>query len=173
MEDVSESTYLEMTKMKTGALVGASSASGALIGLGKVDTKIIDAAYCFGESLGVAYQINDDLQDYFGDEADTGKAAFCDLKSGKKSLPLIHCLEFAQEDDRDFLNLLAARSISIDEQDVKRVRALLLKHRSDEFCKQSSMKFVRKALDSLSVVTNESTAKERLVEIIEYLSVKN
>ena len=173
MEEVSESAYLEMTKMKTGALVGASSASGALIGLGKFDPELVEAAYRFGESLGIAYQINDDLRDYFGNEEDTGKVAFCDLKSGKKSLPLIHCLEFAQGDDRDFLKLILTNPDFIEAEGEERVRSILLKYRSDEFCEQSAIRFVRKARDSLSVITSDSVAKDRLFEIIEYLSVKS
>jgi len=173
MQDVSEEMYEKMTSMKTGALVGASSASGALIGAGKVIPEVIDAAYSFGESIGVAYQIHDDLQDYFGKESDTGKAAFWDLKSGKKTLPLIHCLQLAQKDEQDFLLSIVSGSTALDPQREEMIRALLLRYRANEFCNQVAMKFVKKARDSLSVIKEESRAKERLLEVIDYLSVKS
>jgi len=167
---VTESQYLEMVEMKTGALIGASSASGALIGCRRVENKVIDAAYTFGESLGIAYQIRDDLQDYFGAEIVTGKTAFRDLKNGKKSLPLIHCLKFASEDERIFINSFIADTNAIDRSSEERIRAILSKYGSDDYCREAALKFVDRAKSALSVIKEDSRAKKRLFEVVEYLS---
>jgi geranylgeranyl pyrophosphate synthase len=173
MDDVPETLYESMISMKTGALVGASSASGALIGGPNFDPSTIEVAYSFGESLGIAYQIWDDLQDYFGDESTSGKALFCDLKNGKKSLPLIHTLKFANGDERDFIHQILRGSEALTINREKEVRALLSKYDSQDYCRELAMKFVRKAELSLSVIRNPSTAKNRLFEVVQYLSHKN
>lgn len=170
ISDVSEGQYLDMITMKTGALVGASSASGALVGIRRVEDEIVDAAYSFGESLGIAYQIRDDLQDYFGSEIVMGKAAFCDLRSGKKSLPLIHCMKLAGKDERDFISSVLTDSSRLNQSNEERIRTLLLKYGSDDYCRETALGFVEKARGSLSVIKSDSKAKERLLEVIDYFS---
>lgn len=170
---VTEGQYLQMITMKTGALIGASSASGALIGCGKVASEVVDAAYSFGESLGTAYQILDDLRDYFGTELTMGKAAFCDLKNGKKSLPLIHCLKFATEDERGFIGSLLAGTKDLNRSGEERIRALLSKYGSDDYCREAARKFVDKAKISLLAIEGDSEAKKRLYEIVGYLAISS
>ncbi|MGI0092395.1 MAG: polyprenyl synthetase family protein, partial [Nitrososphaerales archaeon] len=85
-DNASEDEYAEMIRLKTGALIGASSASGAIIGSNLNDEKAINGAFQFGEWLGMAYQIQDDVLDLIGDESTIGKPIFTDIKRGKKSL---------------------------------------------------------------------------------------
>jgi geranylgeranyl diphosphate synthase type I len=88
---VTRDEYLRMTAGKTGALIGASLALGALFGgapEGDVDT--FGAA---GEDLGIAFQCVDDALGVWGDPARTGKAAGADAARGKKSLPAIVAAE--------------------------------------------------------------------------------
>jgi geranylgeranyl pyrophosphate synthase len=172
MFDVSEGLYEKMISLKTGALVGASSASGAIVGILNYDAPVIDAAYSFGESLGMAYQIEDDLQDYFGDDSNSGKAIFWDLKSGKKSLPLIHSLKLASKEESDFVKPILQNPESLSSNDSSRVKALMIKYDSQGYCHESAQKFVRKAELSLAVL-GVSRAKDRLVEVVRYLSTKN
>jgi geranylgeranyl pyrophosphate synthase len=172
MFDVPESLYEKMISMKTGALVGASSASGAVVGRLNYDATVVDAAYSFGESLGMAYQIGDDLQDYFGDDSNSGKAVFWDLKSGKKSLPLIHALKLASKEERDFVKLILQNPESLSSDDSNHVKALMTKYDSQGYCQQSAQKFVRKAALSLAIL-EASNAKDRLLEVVQYLSTKN
>jgi geranylgeranyl diphosphate synthase, type I len=168
--EVSEQDYETMIIMKTGALVGAASASGALIGSGKFDRKTVDAAYSFGESLGTAYQIQDDLQDYLGLESQIGKTTFWDFKKGKKSLPLIHCLKVVGDSDRDYINRLLRAEETLSQSDKERLRSLMLKSGSDDYCRKSALKFVRIAEKSLSMIRAESLAKQRLLQVTDYLS---
>ncbi|MFM7172869.1 MAG: polyprenyl synthetase family protein [Caldilinea sp.] len=85
---VSVAEYLHMIEGKTAALIGASVALGGLVGG--------DSTYVplrrFGQSLGLAFQIQDDLLGIWGDPAVTGKAAGNDILRRKKSLPLLHAL---------------------------------------------------------------------------------
>ncbi len=173
MPEVSESQYEEMITKKTGALVGAASASGALVGNGKMEPALIDTAYSFGESLGMAYQIQDDLRDYLGSEAAMGKAAFGDLKNRKRSLPIIHCLRMADKDEKRFLNSLLEGREPVTGSSEDQVKKLLLNYGSDEYCRQTALKSVNKAAASLSAIKNESRAKERLFELIDYLAIRD
>ncbi len=172
MLDVPESLYEKMISMKTGALVGAASSSGAIVGRSNYDARLIDAAYSFGESLGMAHQIWDDLEDYFGDESLAGKAVFWDLKSGKKSLPLIHAWKLASEQERDFVRLILRNPESLSSDDSNRVKALMSKYDSQGYCHQSAQKFVSKAELSLGIL-GPSKAKDRLFEVVRYLSTKS
>ena len=95
--DMDEETYYRMVSNKTGALVAAACVLGGLSN--QADEGQTEALRAFGEALGVAFQIQDDLLDYTGKEALIGKPVGGDLKERKITLPLIHA--FAQSDHAD------------------------------------------------------------------------
>lgn len=84
---LSESDYLEFLRKKTASLMAASCRSGAMLaGLTEAQARALEI---FGEKLGVAFQVVDDLLDVEGDEAVVGKTLHTDLTHGKMTLPLI------------------------------------------------------------------------------------
>jgi geranylgeranyl diphosphate synthase type I len=89
--DVSISDYMSMIELKTGALMGLSSELGALLAGSSPDQT--SRFRSFGRSLGVAYQIEDDILGIWGDERATGKSAASDILEKKKTLPVIYGLE--------------------------------------------------------------------------------
>jgi len=88
--EVTVDEYMRMIQGKTAALVGASVAIGALIGgaTPEQDAHLQE----FGQALGLAFQIQDDILGIWGDPAETGKAAGNDILRRKKSLPMLHAL---------------------------------------------------------------------------------
>ena len=86
--------YFDMIGRKTAALIAASVQAGAM--LATDERRIIDAYRGFGWSLGLAFQLNDDLLGIWGDEQATGKEP-SDLAKHKKTLPLIYALEHSPE----------------------------------------------------------------------------
>lgn len=82
--------YLGMVERKTGALMGAAAALGGIAAGGSAAT--IDACESFGRTLGVAFQLRDDVLGVFGDSAETGKPVGNDLLRGKQGLPLVLAL---------------------------------------------------------------------------------
>jgi len=97
--------YMHMVQRKTAALVGASVAIGALIGGATPDqTK---ALHRFGEAVGLAFQIQDDILGIWGDPEETGKAAGNDILRRKKSLPILHALNHERV-GRQFRPLLSS-----------------------------------------------------------------
>jgi geranylgeranyl diphosphate synthase type I len=104
-ERLSVDFYFDMIGRKTAALIAASVQAGAM--LATDDEGVIDAYRGFGWSLGIAFQLNDDLLGIWGDEQATGKEP-SDLAKHKKTLPVIYALERASDDDRARLRTLLA-----------------------------------------------------------------
>jgi octaprenyl-diphosphate synthase len=107
--DVTEPEYVDLIRAKTGSLIGAATEIGAGLNGGARDTKRRVAWRRFGDTLGVAFQIVDDLFDYLSDSQVTGKPVGYDLAEGKVTLPLIAALRQATEADRKRLRALAGR----------------------------------------------------------------
>jgi geranylgeranyl diphosphate synthase type I len=99
--------YFDMIGRKTAALIAASVQAGAM--LATDDQRVIDAYRGFGWSLGIAFQLNDDLLGIWGDEQATGKEP-SDIAKHKKTLPIIYALENASPADAARLRELLATS---------------------------------------------------------------
>jgi octaprenyl-diphosphate synthase len=87
--DITEDVYFDIIRKKTASLIAASCAAGA--SSVTEDKQMIDRFYMFGETIGIAFQIKDDLFDY-GD-ADVGKPRAIDIQEKKMTLPLIYTLQ--------------------------------------------------------------------------------
>uniref|UniRef100_A0A832MKX3 Polyprenyl synthetase family protein n=1 Tax=Eiseniibacteriota bacterium TaxID=2212470 RepID=A0A832MKX3_UNCEI len=107
--DVTEAQYEELCRAKTGSLFGAATEIGAGLNGGRADARARAVYRRFGETVGGAFQIVDDLFDYQSDPAITGKPVGYDLAEGKVTLPLIAALREATEADRRRLRALALR----------------------------------------------------------------
>ncbi len=90
MESPAEQEYIEMIRKKTACLIGTSLRIGALLGDASVHDS--EALYEFGEKMGIAFQIQDDLLDVFGDARVTGKQQGGDILRGKKNFLYVHTL---------------------------------------------------------------------------------
>lgn len=107
--DVSEADYEELIRSKTGSLIGAATEIGAGLNGGHRLRARRQRYKRFGEAVGVAFQIVDDLFDYLSDSEVAGKPVGYDLAEGKVTLPLIAALRQAGASDRRKLRALASR----------------------------------------------------------------
>jgi len=107
--DVTEAQYEELIRAKTGSLIGAATEIGAGLNGGARDVRRRTRYRHFGETVGLAFQIVDDLFDYLADPEVTGKPVGSDLADGKVTLPLIAALRQAGDADRRRLRRLALR----------------------------------------------------------------
>jgi octaprenyl-diphosphate synthase len=105
---VSEAQYEELILAKTGSLIGAATEIGASLGP-RPNPRRRTRYKRFGEIVGVAFQIVDDLFDYLSEPGVTGKPVGYDLAEGKVTLPLIAALRLAHGPDRKRLLALAGR----------------------------------------------------------------
>jgi len=160
--DVSEAQYEELVRAKTASLIGAATEIGAGLNGGAKDVRRRERYRRFGEKVGVAFQIVDDLFDYLGDSSVTGKPVGYDLAEGKVTLPLIAALREASEGDRRKLRRLAGRTKWTDAQwgDLRgliertggfryaRERAAALASESRELLADEPVSSARRALDA-------------------------
>lgn len=107
--DVTEAQYEELIRAKTGSLIGAATEIGAGLNGSARHRAIRERYRAFGERVGVAFQIVDDLFDYLGEPEVTGKPVGSDLAEGKVTLPLIAALRMAAPAERAKLVALAKR----------------------------------------------------------------
>ena len=119
--DVSISDYLEMIKLKTSVLLAASFQMGAIIG----DAPEADYhhIYEFGKNIGIAFQIQDDILDTYGDEQ-VGKKIGGDILQNKKTYLYLKALELASDKEREqLLDLYSKRDLEADEKIEKSYKA--------------------------------------------------
>jgi geranylgeranyl diphosphate synthase type II len=100
--DVTEAEYLEMIRLKTAVLLGYSLQAGAL--LANASDETAQQLYNFGINLGIAFQLQDDWLDTFGDQQKFGKKIGGDIVANKKTYLLIAALEKAAEGTKNTLN---------------------------------------------------------------------
>ena len=158
--NLSEPDYYEAIMGKTGLLISAACVIGGMYGGG--NDRQITALKCYGENLGCAFQIVDDLLDYQGDSNKTGKAVGNDLIEGKMTLPLIITMKTAEGDDRSrLLSLLSdkkRRMTGVDE-----VRSLIEKYNGFEVAKLKAKEAVDAACHALSLFESPVVIHEKQV----------
>lgn len=93
--------YLQMARAKTGSVLRGAAVSGAVLGGGGAEQAA--AAGGYGEHLGIAFQIVDDLLPYTTDEATLGKPVLSDVRNRRPTLPVLYALEDCAEDERELL----------------------------------------------------------------------
>jgi geranylgeranyl diphosphate synthase, type I len=165
----SEADYEEMIKLKTSTLLSAPCISGALVGGASEGESSL--AGKFGEAVGMAYQIQDDVLDLIGDELSLGKPVFTDLRGGKKSAILIHCVGHCSIDERSFVSGLLNRTGPYDEAETSELRRLIEKYGSADYAHGKVLQYTKAAKDTLGGVT-DGRAKDKLLELTDYLAAR-
>lgn len=117
--DVSESEYLEMIRLKTAVLLGCSLKAGGL--LAGADHDISDQLYLLGINLGLAFQLQDDLLDTYGDQKVFGKKIGSDILGDKKTYLLIKALEISEGKNKSTLDKWVSGKPYVDEDKINGV----------------------------------------------------
>ena len=99
--DISEEEYLKIISFKTGKLIAASCTLGAI--LGAPNSQQVEAFTNYGQQIGTAFQIVDDLLDFVEDPEKLGKNAFGDLREGKLTYPIIHTRKVCDDNEKQTL----------------------------------------------------------------------
>jgi len=142
---LSESTYFDIIRRKTGALTAVSCELGAHFA--GADASVVKALSAYGMSAGVAFQIIDDVLDVVGDREVIGKSVGRDLSLGKLTLPTIHCLTHASADVAQALRNVVAGRQSCDHA---QLRAWLQGTGSIDYAVSVANDYVNRATDQLS-----------------------
>jgi len=142
--------YFDMIGRKTAALIAGSAEAGAL--LATDDESVVAAYRRFGWSLGLAFQLNDDLLGIWGDEAATGKES-SDIVTRKKTLPLIYAHQEAGGNDGERLRaILTQRSEELDTAEVEEVRLILERVGAREFTRSRAQAYRDEAVAQIAAV---------------------
>ncbi len=156
--------YLRMIQGKTAALIGASVAMGGLVG--GADSGSDEALRRFGQSIGLAFQIQDDMLGIWGDPSVTGKAAGNDILRRKKSLPLLHALNDAST-GADLAELLARPDLGA--ADLPAALALLDAAGSRAYATSLMESYYAAGLSSLQVALGDRAEQSLLWSTAQWL----
>lgn len=164
LPSVSLEDYLKMIELKTSVLLAASLHMGAVIGgAGEGNCHHL---YEFGKNLGIAFQVQDDYLDAFGDPEKVGKTVGGDIKQNKKTFLLIHALATANGNQREELNQLLQQN---PDDKVERVIKIFRDCNVDEWAKQLKQQYFEKALYHLEEIAVLSVRKKPLLELAGFL----
>jgi geranylgeranyl diphosphate synthase type II len=163
-DEVSLDEYLHMIELKTSVLLAASLKLGAI--LGGATQRNQDHLYNFGKSLGVAFQIQDDYLDAFGDPQKIGKQTGGDIKSNKKTFLLIHALETCSGSQKKEIRKLLSSS---DHDKTEKILQIFHDCKADEWALQLKNKYLDQAFNSLEEVAVLSKRKDPLMELAQFL----
>jgi geranylgeranyl diphosphate synthase type II len=164
MPSVTLDAYIHMITLKTSVLLAASLEMGAI--LGGATPGNCKHLYEFGKNLGIAFQIQDDYLDVFGDPEKFGKEVGGDIRQNKKTFLLLHALEVATPDQRAKLDTLLA---SNGPEKVPQVMELFKACNVDAWAIELKEKYLQMALANLEDIAVTSTRKTALLSLANYL----
>lgn len=167
---LSEENYFNILRGKTGALIGSACEIGALFA--EASAEQTAAIRTFGDALGLAFQMVDDLLDYLGDSGKTGKAVGNDFSEGKMTLPLIHALSNCNDKDRHFISDLLASTPEIRMKNTGKVIEIMSNTKSFEYTREGADTLIEAALTSLDIF-KDSIAKSTLRGVAMYVLRRN
>jgi len=161
--DIKEDIYYEIIRKKTASLMAAACSSGAYSTT--ADNSISDKMWQFGEKVGIAYQLRDDLFDY-GEGGVIGKPKGIDIKEKKMTLPLIHVLSKSNKAQKKFI----INTVKKHNQDSKRVTEVIKIVRENGGLEYASEAMQKYKLDALALLEEfpASVAKQSLIELVHF-----
>ena len=164
MPSVTLDAYIHMITLKTSVLLAASLEMGAI--LGGATPGNCKHLYEFGKNLGIAFQIQDDYLDAFGDPEKFGKEVGGDIRQNKKTFLLLHALEVATPDQRAKLDTLLESS---GPDKVPQVMEIFKACNVDAWAIELKEKYLQMALANLEDIAVTSARKSALLSLANYL----
>ncbi len=161
---IGEADYLGMISRKTAALAAAAAGLGAIVG--GADGATAQTLFDFGQNLGLAFQVQDDVLGIWGDPAVTGKPAAADLYRRKLSLPVIHALRTATQSDT-LARLYSQAEIS--DTNVVQLLAILAESGARDYTEGVAAFYHRQALAALEAAHGNAAALADLRALAERL----
>lgn len=165
--DVTESEYLEMIRLKTSVLLACALQIGAL--LGGASEADAQALYAYGEKVGLAFQLQDDYLDVYGDFETFGKAIGGDILCNKKTFMLINALAHAPEHLRSELQGWLAATEYDPAEKIEAVRHIYTQVGVDQMAKEQISFYIAQAEDALHALPIAEERKEILRQWTEQL----
>ena len=160
--DITEEIYFEVIKKKTASLISTCCESGALsVGANSYSQLMFN----FGELVGIAFQIKDDIFDY-GSPDKIGKPTGIDIREQKMTLPLIYAINHStKENKKELLDIV--RNKNEEQNSINRAVELVLQSGGIEYAHEKMMEYCKKAIELLTEIP-ESDAKNSLIGLVHF-----
>ena len=156
--------YIHMISLKTSVLLAGSLQMGAILGGASLGNQ--QHIYEFGRNLGIAFQVQDDYLDAFGDPEKFGKEVGGDIKANKKTFLVIGALAASTpSQQRELQELLQGQS----DDKVERVVSIFKERKVDEWARELKQDFMKKAIHHLDEIAVISKRKEPLAQLAQFL----
>jgi len=169
--DVSADEYLKMIEFKTAVLIGASMKMGAIVaGASEKDQNNI---YEFGKNLGLAFQIQDDFLDTYGEQEKFGKKIGGDILENKKTLLFIRAKQLLNSSDSENLTKLYSSKFTDDLNKISEVRRLFEKCNIPEIISSEIENFTNISLKMLDELQISHEKKDFLRDFANSLMKRN
>lgn len=170
-DDVTIAEYLKMIESKTAVLIGAAMQIGAIVANApKESQKYI---YEFGKNLGMAFQLQDDYLDAFGNPKTFGKQLGGDIIENKKTYLYLKALELSSDKSKKELMHLFSFSSSDSKDKINRVKQIFISSKSDKETKKQIENYTSKALSILNTISISEDKKEILKQFGTQLMNRN
>lgn len=160
-----EAVYLQVVRGKTAALFSAATEVGGVIA--GADDAIVRDLFDYGDALGIAFQIVDDLLDYQGQSATTGKNVGDDFRERKLTLPVIKAVACADAEERAFWSRTIERGHQED-GDLDHALSLLKRHGALEETRQEAINWAGKAKAAMARAPGH-TLRDILIDLADYV----
>ena len=164
--DISEAEYLKIISFKTGKLIAASCTLGAHLG-NPAETQQIEALTTYGQQIGTAFQIVDDLLDFTEDSDTLGKDAFGDLREGKLTFPIIYARSVCNDDEKQTLEKMLQPDTHETEA-ITFVEALFQRYGVENHCLKVAQGYADRAKAALAILP-ETPARIALEHLADYV----
>ena len=170
-KSVSHSEYIEMIRLKTSVLLAASMKIGAILGgANETDAELL---YTYAENLGIAFQIQDDILDCFGDEGLVGKQPGGDIIQNKKTLLLIEAMRLSSVQNDIRLNEWLNKTSYLNEKKVSSIQQIFKEYNIKQFALQQRNFYVEQSMLALENMNLDTTKKSILKSLVDYLVIRN
>lgn len=166
-DDVHEQEYLEMIRLKTAVLLAASLKIGAI--LGGASHEDANSLYQFGMQIGVAFQLQDDLLDVYGDPDVFGKKIGGDILCNKKTYMLLNAMERANNEQLLLLNKWITAETYCPEEKIASVTDLYNQIGIKAVCESKMREYYTCAMDRLQAVGVTEEKKSELKKLMKHL----
>lgn len=152
--DISVAMYLDMISRKTAALMSCAAEMGAM--LGTRDAETIARLRSFGYAMGIAFQVRDDLLGVWASTEELGKTPAGDIYRRKKSLPVLHAFEQANQEDQQFLRQIYTQKTPVTSVQVEEVLSIFERTHTKAYCRSFLAEQCQLAYDALANVPRNS-----------------
>lgn len=167
---ISMDQYIEMIRLKTSVLLGGALQMGAILADANLnDQKLI---YEFGECIGIAFQLQDDVLDAYGDPETFGKQIGGDILINKKTYLLVKLMEIIKEEDRAVLQNLLGTTVQDNPNKLHDMLSLYQSYNIKEYADKLKDAYTQRAFERLSAINIPNHKKDTLITLSTQLLIR-